>query len=188
MIQTTISDSPADSTGTDSLREKALDVGVQHVSLEWIQSLPPELKDTALYRLCRAVESKPTLVESFSLNQVIYRTISGGNFTESADNVAKRTGCDRKTILKGLSIAVGQNILEKSDRPGTSTEYFFKPVEEWKLEPVRITDTRTKKVLEFPLTQNTDDGERVVHETDDLETDPNTHIVVDKLINNWSLD
>ncbi|MDF5723717.1 MAG: hypothetical protein PUP91_25275 [Rhizonema sp. PD37] len=181
-----MSDSFAHSAGTDALWEKPifeLDfVNAQQVSLEWIQSLPPELKDVALYRLCRVIESKPTLVESFTINQVLYRTLSGGKFTESADHVAKRTGCDRKTILKGLSIAVSQNILEKSDRPGTSSEYFFKPVEEWKPEPVRIADIRTKKVIEFPLTQNTDDGDRVVHETDDPETDLNV-VVVNKFLN-----
>ncbi|MDF5725054.1 MAG: hypothetical protein PUP91_32310 [Rhizonema sp. PD37] len=158
------------------------------VTLEWIQTLPPELKDTALYRLCRAVESKPTLVESFSLNQVMYRTISGGTFTESADHVAKRTGCDRKTILKGLSIAVSQNILGKSDRPGTSSEYFFKPVEEWEPEPVHITDTRTKKVLEFPrsLEESQDFTVRqldsveteLVLNVDSLETDSNNVVVL----------
>ena len=72
------------------------------VTLEWIQTLPQELKDAALYRFCKTIESKPTLVESFTLTQVIYRTISSEKFTESADNVAQRTGCDRKTILKGL--------------------------------------------------------------------------------------
>ena len=66
-----ISDSPEHSTGPNSLWEKPAfesDFSTQHVSLELIQSLPPELKDTALYRLCRAVECKPTLVESFTLN------------------------------------------------------------------------------------------------------------------------
>ncbi|MDF5725081.1 MAG: hypothetical protein PUP91_32445 [Rhizonema sp. PD37] len=199
-----ISDSPASCTGTNTLWENPtfeLDKAKnQQITLEWIQSLSPELKDTVLYRLCRAVESKPTLVEAFAINQVLYRTISGGTFTESADHVAKRTGCDRKTILKGLSIAVGQNILGKSDRPGTSTEYFFKPVEEWKPEPVRIADIHTKKVIEFPLTQNTDEGEnnetsldgddsdRVVHETDDPETDPNNVIVVNKILNKQQLE
>ena len=70
-----ISDSPADSTGTDSLWEKPLDVSTQLVSWEWIQSLPPELKDAALYRLCKVVEAKPTLIESFTLTQVLYRTV-----------------------------------------------------------------------------------------------------------------
>ena len=99
-----ISDSFAHSTGTDALWEKPtfeLDfVNPQQVSLEWIQSLPPELKDTALYRLCRAVESKPTLVEAFTLNQVLYRTISGGTFSESAENVAKRTGATARQFSR----------------------------------------------------------------------------------------
>ncbi|MDF5714824.1 MAG: hypothetical protein PUP93_13300 [Rhizonema sp. NSF051] len=153
-----ISDSPEHSTGPDSLWEKPAsesDFSTQHVSLEWIQSLSPELKDAALYRFCKTAESKPTLVESFTLTQVIYRTISGGSFTESADNVAARTGCDRKTILKGLSIAKEQNIIEESKRPGTSSEYWFKPCVEWLPAPVvRIKDIRTKKVIEFPLIQD----------------------------------
>lgn len=118
------------------------------VTYEWIQTLPAEQKDAALYRLFRTIEARPTLVELFALNQVIYRTVSGNTFTESADSAAKRTGHDRKTILKGLDQAVEQNILEKSDRPGTSTEYSFKPVEEWLAEPVvRIKDIRTRKVI-----------------------------------------
>ncbi len=157
------------------------------VTREWIQSLPSHLKDEALYRLCKTIEAKPTLVESFTLNQVLYRTIKGKDekFFESADNVAQRTGCDRKTILKGLALAVEQNILEKNERPGTSTEYFFKPVEEWKPEPVRNKDIRTQKVIEFPTTQNTepeeinlpsgeDDVNRVVLNTDYPETDTST--------------
>ena len=93
----------------------------------------------------------------------------------------------RKTILKGLSIAVGQNILGKSDRPGTSTEYFFKPVEEWKPEPVRITDIRTKKVIEFPKILDTEEtgielqltsNDGVVRSKDDHQTDTNNNIVV----------
>ncbi|MBR8840367.1 MAG: hypothetical protein DSM106950_41880, partial [Stigonema ocellatum SAG 48.90 = DSM 106950] len=59
-----------------------------------------------------------------------------------------------------MSIAVEQNILEKNDRPGTSTEYSFKPVEEWLPEPVvRIKDTRNNKVLQFPTTHNTESVE-----------------------------
>ncbi|MDF5730815.1 MAG: hypothetical protein PUP92_23070 [Rhizonema sp. PD38] len=165
----------------------------QGVTLEWIQSLSPELKDAALYRFCRTAESKPTLVESFTLTQVIYRTISGGTFTESADNVAERTGCDRKTILKGLSIAKEQNIIEENKRPGTSSEYWFKPVEEWLPEPVvRIKDIRTKKVLEFPKVQATEErgieqqltsNDEVVRNKDDHQTDSNNKIVVvNKLI------
>ncbi|MDF5733328.1 MAG: hypothetical protein PUP92_36440, partial [Rhizonema sp. PD38] len=161
------------------------------VTLEWIQSLSPELKDAALFRFCKTAESKPTLVESFTLTQVIYRTISGGNFTESADNVAQRTGCDRKTILKGLSIAKEQNIIGENKRPGTSSEYWFKPVEEWLPAPVvRIKDIRTKKIIEFPLIQSTEEVEieqqlasnrEVVRSKDDHETDPN-NVVVNKLI------
>ncbi len=163
------------------------------ITLEWIQSLSPELKDAALFRFCRTAESKPTLVESFTLTQVIYRTISGGSFTESADNVAARTGCDRKTILKGLSIAKEQNIIEENKRPGTSSEYWFKPVEEWLPAPVvRIKDIRTKKIIEFPKIQYTEEvgfeeqlasNDGVVRNKDDHETDPNNKIVVvNKLI------
>ncbi len=181
-----ISDSPAHSTGTNVLWEKPtfeLDVSTQQVSLEWIQSLPPELKDAALFRFCKTVEARATLVESFTLNQVLYRTISGNSFTESAESVAVRTGCDRKTILKGLNQAVSQNILSENKRPGTSTEYSFKPVEEWLSEPVvHIKDIRIKKVVEFPLTQECtqpqlDEGDGVVRSTDDPETDPNTVVV-----------
>lgn len=154
------------------------------VTREWIQSLPAELKDEALYRLCKTIEAKPTLVESFTLNQVFYRTISGGTFTESADNVAARTGCDRKTILKGLEQAYNQNILDKNVRPGTSTEYFFKPESEWKPEPVRVvrkTGIRTKPSAEFPtILEETQDSTTIqfdsvetepVRDTDYLETD-----------------
>jgi hypothetical protein len=167
-----ISDFPAHSTGIDSLWEEST---TEQVTLAWIQTLPPELKDAALYRLCKVVEAKPTMVESFTLSQVLYRTISGNSFTESAENVASRTGCDRKTILKGLNQAVEQNILEKNERPGTSTEYSFKPVEEWLPEPVRKTDIRTRKFVEFPGIQDTEEAgnevqltsiQGVVHETD----------------------
>ncbi|MBW4591291.1 hypothetical protein G7B40_039090 [Aetokthonos hydrillicola Thurmond2011] len=174
-----ITDFPAPSAGADSLWFDF--TSTQQVTLAWIQTLPPELKDAALYRLCKTVEAKPTLVESFTLNQVLYRTISGNSFTESAESVAVRTGCDRKTILKGLNQAVEQNILEKNERPGTSTEYSFKPVEEWLPEPVvRKTDIRTKKVVESLGIQGTEEVgnepqlssiQGVVHDTDYHQTD-----------------
>jgi len=184
----TISNSPASCTGADSLWEFEQDfASAQHVTFEWIQDLPPEQKDAALYRLFRTIEARPTLVELFALNQVIYRTVSGNTFIESAESVAERTGCDRKTVLKGLSIAVEQNILEKSDRPGTSTEYSFKPVEEWLAEPVvRSKDNRTSQVLQFPSSHHTESVEDeqqlastswVVHNTDDHEMDSNTVVV-----------
>ncbi len=134
------------------------------VTLSWIQSLSPELKDAALLRLCKTVEAKPTLVESFTLNQVLYRTISGGTFTESAESVAARTGCDRKTILKGLKQAVEQNILQPNFRRGTSTEYWFKPVSEWEPAPLRerLSPTAGNKlqVLDSPLVRN--QGDRTI--------------------------
>ncbi|MBR8840418.1 MAG: hypothetical protein DSM106950_42145 [Stigonema ocellatum SAG 48.90 = DSM 106950] len=77
-------------------------------------------------------------------------------------------------------------LLEKNDRPGTSTEYSFKPVEEWLPEPVvRIKDTRTKNIIEFPKIQNTEEETEqqlpsnlmVVLTTDDHETDENTVVV-----------
>ncbi|MBR8833396.1 MAG: hypothetical protein DSM106950_04965 [Stigonema ocellatum SAG 48.90 = DSM 106950] len=186
-----ISNSPASCTGTDALWENSTfeqDFSAQQVTFEWIQNLPPEQKDAALFRFCKTIEARPTLVESFSLSQVLYRTISGNTFTESADNVAFRTGCDRKTVLKGLSIAVEQNILEKNERPGTSTEYSFKPVDEWLPEPVvRIKDIRTRKVLQFPSSHHTESVEdeqqlasnhEVVLNTDCLETDANKNSVV----------
>ncbi len=161
------------------------------ITYEWIQSLLPEQKDAALYRLFRTIEARPTLVELFALNQVIYRTVSGNTFTESADSAAKRTGHDRKTILKGLDQAVEQNILEKSDRPGTSTEYSFKPVEEWLAEPVvRIKDIRTRKVIQFPSLHHTESvedeqqlnsNEKVVLNTDCPETDSNMLFVINNL-------
>ena len=168
--------------------QSTLDAVDPGITYEWIQTLPAELKDAALYRFCKTIEARPTLVESFSLNQILYRTISGGTFTESADSVAERTGCDRKTVLKGLSIAVEQNILEKNERPGTSTEYSFKPVEEWLSEPVvRSKDIRNNFVLQFPTTHNTESAEtelqltsnlEVVPIVDDLKTDANNNIVV----------
>jgi len=171
--------------------ESTFDTVDPGVSYEWIQSLPPEQKDAALYKLCKIVEAKPTLVELFALNQVIYRTVSGGTFTESADSAAKRTGHDRKTILKGLDQAVEQNILEENKRPGTSSEYWFKPVEEWLPEPVvRKTDIRTKNIIEFPKTHNTESIEtelqvtsnhEVVLTTDYPETDLNTVVVINNL-------
>ena len=184
-----ISDSPAYSMGADSTWEKPTsaqseqDVNAQQVTLSWIQSLPPELKDAALYRLCKIVEAKPTLVESFALNQVLYRTISGGTFIESAESVAARTGCDRKTVLKGLDQAVKQNILEKNDRPGTSTKYSFKPETEWELEPVvRNKNTRTNKVIEFPsLHEIKCENEQSVRTKDDLATDANIVVVLKDL-------
>ena len=186
-----ISDSPAHSTGTDALWGKPtfeLDCSAQQVSLEWIQSLPPELKDAALLRFCKTVEAKPTMVESFTLNQVLYRTISGNTFTESAESVAARTGCDRKTVLKGLNQAVEQNILQENKRPGTSNEYSFTPVEEWLPEPVvHNKDIRKNQVIEFPLLQyitepqETEEDE-VVPIADDPETDLNTVVVINKLL------
>ena len=129
---------------------------------------------------------KPTLVESFALNQVLYRTISGGTFIESAESVAARTGCDRKTVLKGLDQAVKQNILEKNDRPGTSTKYFFKPETEWELEPVvRNKNTRTNKIIEFPSLHEVEyENEQSVRTkddrtTDDLATDANIVVLKD---------
>ncbi|MDF5726102.1 MAG: hypothetical protein PUP91_37795 [Rhizonema sp. PD37] len=164
----------------------------QQVTDEWIQSLSPELKDSALLRFCKIVEAKPTLVESIALSQVLYRTISGGTFTESADSAAKRTGHDRKTILKGLDQAVSQNILKENKRPGTSTEYSFKPVEEWKPEPervVRTADTPRHKgynVIQFPPTEELPAAE-VVHIKDYPQTDTNNHVVVNKLLNKQQL-
>ncbi len=104
-----ISDSPAHSTGTNALWEKPTwvqDCSKEQITDEWIQNLPPELKDAALYRLCKVVESQPTLVESFTLNQVLYRTISGNTFTESAESIASRTGCDPP---QGGSASLSQN-------------------------------------------------------------------------------
>ncbi|MBR8840948.1 MAG: hypothetical protein DSM106950_45065 [Stigonema ocellatum SAG 48.90 = DSM 106950] len=52
--------------------ESTFDTVDPGVTYEWIQSLRPELKDAALYRLFRTIEAKPTLVEllcdSFSRN------------------------------------------------------------------------------------------------------------------------
>ena len=153
--------------------QSTLDAVDPGITYEWIQTLPAELKDVALYRFCKTIEARPTLVESFSLNQILYRTISGGTFTESADSVASRTGCDRKTVLKGLSIAVEQNILEKNDRPGTSTEYSFKPVEEWLDSPVvRSKDIRNNFVLQFPTTQNTESAGTELQVASNLEVVP----------------
>ncbi len=165
-----------------------LDAVDQRVGIkkEWIQSLPQELKDEALYRLCKVVEAKPTLVESFALNQVLYRTISdpGKPFFESADNVALRTGCDRKTILKGLEQAASRNILDKNVRPGTSTEYFWEPDSEWKPEPMRVVRNKdTQKIVADNLVQfPTEDKEDIVetepvHITDYSETDLNPVVV-----------
>jgi len=145
---------------TNLFPQSGLDAVDPGVTYEWIQSLSPEQKDAALYRLFRTIEAKPTLVELFALNQVIYRTVSGGTFTESADSAAKRTGHDRKTILKGLDQAVEQNILFENKRPGSSSEYQFKPVEEWLPEPVvRIKDIRTRKVLQFPSSHHAESVE-----------------------------
>ena len=188
MITQTIPDSPTDCMRIESLdryTEATSSNEQSSITREWIQSLPQDLRDEALLRFCKVVEAKPTLCESFALNQVLYRTISGGTFTESADNVAERTGCDRKTILKGLELAVSQNILDKNVRPGTSTEYFWSPVEEWKPEPERVvrkTDIRTKKVDEFPATPHNDsvEAEQQVTSNSEVvhETDTNNNIVV----------
>ena len=191
-----ISDSPAHSAGTDALWEKPtfeLDfASTQQVSLEWIQSLPLELKDAALYRLCKIVEAKPTLVELFTLSQVLYRTISGNTFTESAESVAARTGCDRKTILKGLHQAVEQNILSENKRPGTSNEYSFKPGQEWLPEPVHNKDTQKiggNNLVQFPTETNVDIVADVpVHNKDDHETDLNTVVVINELLEQEQLE
>ena len=182
-----ISDSAEHSTGKDLLSENStleLDKASDYrVSLEWIDNLSPELLKTVVCRFCKIVESKPTLCESFVLNQALYRTITGNTFTESASRVAQRTGCDRKTIIKGLNQAVEQNILEENLRPGTSNEYFFKPVEEWKPEPV-VHKKDTPKVIQFPSTENIETPVETepVQNLDNPNLNPN-NIVVNKLIN-----
>ena len=78
------------------------------ITLEWIQSQPQELKDLALLRLCKVVEAKPTLF------RVIYPEPSPlphhlrGTFTESAESVAERTGCNRKTVLRGYLLQLNK--------------------------------------------------------------------------------
>ncbi len=75
--------------------------------------------------------------------------------------------------------------MRKTSAQEPARSYSFKPVEEWKPEPERVVpirDTRTKKVVEFPLTQECtqpqlDEGDGVVRSTDDPETDPNTVVV-----------
>ncbi len=187
-----ISNSPANSTGTDTLWEKPtfeLDKAKnQQITLEWIQSLSPEQKETALYRFCKIVEANPTLCESFALNQVLYRIISGNTFTESASRVAQRRSCDRKTILKGLAQAVEQNILLENLRPGTSNEYSFNSVEEWKPEPV-VHKKDTPKVIPFPSTENPETPVETVpvQNLDDPQTDPNNLVVVNKILNKQQL-
>ncbi len=180
-----LSDSSAHSTGADSLWEKPTfeqdSSRTKQITDEWIQSLSPELKDAALLRFCKIVEAKPTIVESFTLNQVLYRTISGNTFTESAESVAERTGCDRKTIFKGLNQAVEQNILEKNKRAGTSNEYSFKPVEEWLPQSVvRNKDTQKGKIVQFPNTENLQQAVETepVRSKDDPEMDANKLFVV----------
>ena len=132
--------------------------------------------------------AKPTLVESFTLNQVLYRTLSGNSFTESSESVAARTLCDRKTVLKGLKIAVEQNILSENKRAGTSSEYQFLPYSEWLPQPVvHIKDIRNSKIVEFPKTQNTESeeinrGDEVVLSKDYHITDSNTLVIVNKLL------
>ena len=104
------------------------------------------------------------------------------------------------------------NIIEENKRPGTSSEYWFKPVEEWLPAPVvRIKDIRTKKIIEFPKIQDIeeveseqqlasndevvlipdyletkqqlDSNDEVVRSKDDHETDSNNNlVVVNKLI------
>ncbi|MBA3920672.1 MAG: hypothetical protein H0X31_02765 [Nostocaceae cyanobacterium] len=155
------------------------------ISFELIQTLPQSVKDAALYKLCKIVEAKPTLVESFALNQVLYRTISGGVFTESADSAAKRTGCDRKTILKGLNQAVKQNILEENRRAGTSNEYRFQPIEEWLPEPVVLSkDYPKNNLVQFPSTENSQPPVETepVLTTDDHITDSNTVVIINNLL------
>ncbi|MDF5713721.1 MAG: hypothetical protein PUP93_07475 [Rhizonema sp. NSF051] len=156
---------------------------MQDLSLEWIDSLSLELLKTVVCRFCKIVESKPTLCESFALNQVLYRMISGNTFTESASRVAQRTGCNRKTILKGLDQAVEQNILELNLRSGTSNEYSFKPVEDWLPEPV-VHKKDTPKVIPLTSTENPETPVETepVQNSDDPKKDPNS-VVVNKLIN-----
>lgn len=117
----------------------------------WIDNLSPEETKAALQKFCFIAASvQLTMAETVSLIQVLYRTISGNTFTESAESIAARTGHDRKTILKGLNQAVQQNILKEKKRPGTSTEYSFKPIEKWLHSPVvHNKDIRSKKIVEF---------------------------------------
>ncbi|MDF5716286.1 MAG: hypothetical protein PUP93_20995 [Rhizonema sp. NSF051] len=172
-----------DSADFEPEDSQSQNLAFNQVSLEWIDSLSPELLKTVVCRFCKIVESKPTLCESFALNQVLYRMISGNSFTESASSVAQRTGCNRKTILKGLDQAVEQNILELNLRSGTSNEYFFKPVEEWLPQPV-VHKKDTPKVIPFPSTENLETPVETepVQNLDDPNSDPNS-VVVNKLIN-----
>ncbi len=92
----------------------------------------------------------------------------------------------RKTILKGLHQAVEQNILEENKRPGTSNEYSFKPVEEWKPEPVRNKDTQKiggDNLVQFPTETKEDIVEtEPVQNMDYPETDTNTVVVINNLL------
>ncbi|MDF5714261.1 MAG: hypothetical protein PUP93_10285 [Rhizonema sp. NSF051] len=183
-----ITDSAGFSTPENSQTENStieLDkISDRSLSSEWIDNLSPEAQKAVIQRFCRIIESKPTLCESFALNQALYRTISGNSFTESASRAAQRTGCDRKTILKGLAQAVEQNILSENKRPGTSNEYFFKPIEEWKPEPV-VHKKDTPKVIRFPSTENPGTQVETVPDQnlDDPNLDPNNVIVVNKILN-----
>ncbi|MBR8841060.1 MAG: hypothetical protein DSM106950_45705 [Stigonema ocellatum SAG 48.90 = DSM 106950] len=53
------------------------------VTMEWIESLSPELKDAALLRFFETFASNPTLEESFAVTQEIYDMISKNLQTES---------------------------------------------------------------------------------------------------------
>ena len=77
-------------------------------------------------------------------------------------------------------------------KPLISSEYWFKPVEEWLPEPVvRIKDIRTNQVIEFPKILDTEEvgielqltsNDGVVRNKDYRETDPNNVVVINKLI------
>ena len=82
MLTQTLSDFPTDyigvtpldrHTSAESSNEQA---GSFQVSLEWIQSLPQELKDEALLRLCKTVETKTTMKESGLLRQPTTLSVS----------------------------------------------------------------------------------------------------------------
>jgi len=77
IINPTIPNSPAPCIGVDSPNlppQSTLDAVDSSLSVtyEWVESLSPELKNAALYRLFKTIEAKPTLVEllcdSFSRN------------------------------------------------------------------------------------------------------------------------
>ncbi|MDF5726733.1 MAG: hypothetical protein PUP92_01520 [Rhizonema sp. PD38] len=129
-----MTDSPAHSAGTDALWEKPtfeLDVSTQLVSLDWIQSLPPELKNTD-YRETDP-NNKIVVVNKLILEQQqvvvriegvssIWRSLPGGRFRPASFARSLPDGNRYAHIPPIHDQAVGVEIQRQMDEEGLTAQ------------------------------------------------------------------